>query len=205
VALVSLDPEAPPLAIGTRDGVVKRIAIEPLASKTTWSIIALRDGDAVVGAAHCPDDAELVFVTTSAQLLRFGAATVRPQGRSAGGMAGIRLGNDENVIFFGVIDSLQRDSVQVVTISGSTSWLAGTQAGNAKVCEFSEFPAKGRATGGVRAHRFLKGEDTLILAWVGSSPPRAVGTSGQPLDLPVQLGRRDGSGEALHNVVAALG
>ena len=35
---------------------------------------------------------------------------------------------------------------------------------------FSEYPAKGRATGGVRCHRFLKGEDTLVFAWAGPAP-----------------------------------
>ena len=32
---------------------------------------------------------------------------------------------------------------------------------------YQEYPAKGRATGGVRRHRFLKGEDGLVLAWAG--------------------------------------
>ena len=32
---------------------------------------------------------------------------------------------------------------------------------------YAEYPAKGRATGGVRCHRFLKGEDLLVLAWAG--------------------------------------
>ena len=47
-------------------------------------------------------------------------------------------------------------------------------AGRAKVSYLSEFPAKGRATGGVRAHTFLKGEDTLALAWAGPGPALAV-------------------------------
>ena len=41
------------------------------------------------------------------------------------------------------------------------------RAPRVKVTPFSEYPGKGRATGGVRAQRFLKGEDTLLVAWVG--------------------------------------
>ena len=58
----------------------------------------------------------------------------------------------------------------------------------------AEYPAKGRATGGVRCHRFLKGEDTLVLAWAGAAPARAAAASGAPVDLPEATGRRDGSG-----------
>ncbi len=56
-------------------------------------MIGLKDGDEVVGAVELrTGDEELCFVTTDAQLLHFGAAGVRPQGRSGGGMAGVKLG-----------------------------------------------------------------------------------------------------------------
>ena len=44
------------------------------------------------------------------------------------------------------------------------------RAGRVKVTPFAEYPAKGRGTGGVRCHRFLKGEDTLVFAWAGPGP-----------------------------------
>ena len=59
---------------------------------------------------------------------------------------------------------------------------------------FADYPAKGRATGGVRCHRFLKGEDTLVFAWAGAAPARAAASSGAPVELPAADGRRDGSG-----------
>ena len=62
-----------------------------------------------------------------------------------------------------------------------------------KITPFSAYPAKGRATGGVRAHRFLKGEHRLYLAWVGPRPIGATDT-GEPVDLPEPDNRRDGSG-----------
>ena len=69
-----------------------------------------------------------------------------------------------------------------------------TESGSVKVTPFSEYPGKGRATGGVRCHRFLKGEDTLVFAWAGPAPARAAAASGAPVDLPEADGRRDGSG-----------
>ena len=139
-------------------------------------MIALKDGDRVVGAVELADDeADLVFITSDAQLLRFAASSVRPQGRAAGGMAGIRLAGGARVIFFGAVD----DGVdaRVRHRVGASAALPGTVAGTAKVTPYAEYPAKGRGTGGVRCHRFLRGEDILLYAFAGPAPlgprPRA--------------------------------
>ena len=75
----------------------------------------------------------------------------------------------------------------------------------AKLSDFAEYPAKGRATGGVRSHRFLKGEDTVSVAWVGPLPARAVGPDGAPRSLPESGSRRDASGTMLDAVVGSIG
>ena len=82
----------------------------------------------------------------------------------------------------------------LVSVSGASSALPGTEAGSVKVTPFAEYPAKGRATGGVRCHRFLKGEDELVFAWAGAAPALAAADSGAPVDLPEPVNRRDGSG-----------
>ena len=191
LALCSLATDGPGLALGTRQGVVKRVNPEVL-GRDEWDVVALKDGDEVVGAVELATGEEtLCFVTSDAQLLHFGAGTVRPQGRSGGGIAGIKLGSGQHVVSFGALDP---ESSVVVTVSGSSTALPGTEPGAVKVTPFSEYPAKGRATGGVRCHRFLKGEDTLVFAWAGQAPARASAASGAPVDLPEATGRRDGSG-----------
>ena len=84
-------------------------------------------------------------------------------------MAGIKLAAGDSVVWFGALDPA--DAV-VVTASGAGTALPGTDAGSVKVTPFAEYPGKGRATGGVRCHRFLKGEDVLVFAWAGAAPPR---------------------------------
>lgn len=191
------------LALGTAQGVVKRVAASELpAGKQDVEIIALKPGDSVVGAGLAPNGSELVFVASDAQLLRFDADAVRPQGRSAGGMAGIRLSAGADAVFFAPV--LPDEQTVVVTVAGSTQSIAGTDPGSAKVSAFTEFPAKGRATGGVRAQRFLRGEDALVLAWVGVEP-RALGSDGSVRRLPAAGAKRDASGQALDAVVSAVG
>ena len=192
LALTRLGDSGAGLALGTRPGVVKRVKPEQL-SRDSWDIISLDDGDVVVGAVElATGDEELVFVTSDAQLLHFSASVVRPQGRAGGGVAGIKLSPGARAVSFGAVRDIE--SAHVVTIAGSGDALPGTQNGAVKVSPMAIYPAKGRATGGVRCQRLLKGEDGLLLAWVGDGRPMACATSGSPVDLPEPTDRRDGSG-----------
>jgi DNA gyrase subunit A len=203
-ALVALDGDRA-IALGTRQGIVKRLTPNDWANKPDFEIIALKSGDEVIGAVQGAEDDELVFVTSDAQLLRFPAATVRPQGRTAGGMAGIKLSPDARVVHFTSLPAAEAEDAVVATIAASSQTLPGTDPGSAKVSAFTEYPAKGRATGGVRSHRFLKGEDILALAWVGGAPARALGAEGSPRVLPEAGARRDASGTMLDAVIGSIG
>ena len=105
LALVNLHGRGCGRCTGHRvSGIVKRVLPEYPANRDEFELITLKDDDQVVGAAQLSgDDAELVFITTDAQLLRFPAAAVRPQGRPAGGMAGIRLDAGASVVWFGAL------------------------------------------------------------------------------------------------------
>ncbi|MEV7606678.1 DNA topoisomerase IV subunit A [Paenarthrobacter sp. NPDC089322] len=202
VAFVPLDVV---LAIGTVQGIVKRVQPDYPLNRGDWEIITLKEKDSVLAVEPAQeDDVELVFVTRQAQLLRFSASNVRPQGRTAGGMAGIKLAAGDEVIHFGAVRADDPAAV-VVTIAGTNGALPGTAPGTAKVTAFEEYPAKGRATGGVRVHRFLKGEDTLLLAWAGHGPAKASSAAGVARALPHEHGRRDGSGVPLSQPVEAIG
>jgi DNA gyrase subunit A len=206
VALASADTPEAGIALGTASGVVKRVLPDYPQNRDEFEIITLKDQDRVVGAVQlASEDQDLVFISSDAQLLHFPASAVRPQGRSAGGMAGIRLTGGASVVWFGAVDPATPSGAVVVTVAGSDGALPGTGAGSVKVSQYTEFPAKGRATGGVRCHRFLKGEDALVLAWAGAAPALGATEAGVPVDLPGELGRRDGSGVPLLQPLAALG
>jgi DNA gyrase subunit A len=202
--LTSLSPDSPGLALGTAQGVVKRVTpADYPGNRDDWEIISLKDGDQLVGAAELrTGDEDLVFISSDAQLLHFPASSVRPQGRSAAGMAGIKLAAGSRAIFFAAVDPLA--SNLVVTSSGSSGALPGTEPGSLKVTPYDEYPAKGRATSGVRCHRFLRGEDILVLGWAGGAPAKAAAANGVALELPEPTGKRDGSGVPASTPIGAI-
>jgi len=215
--LCPVDGNGGGLALGTAEGVVKRVLPEYPQNRDEFELISLRPGDRVVGAVQLSGESdELVFMTSDAQLLRFPASSVRPQGRAAGGMAGVRLSSGASVVWFGAVsaDAASGNPVGppgtyspavVITVAGSSGALPGAAGLSVKVTPLHEFPGKGRATGGVRCHRFLKGEDALVLAWAGPAPAVGATDSGSPVILPDPVGKRDGSGIALRRQLAVIG
>lgn len=209
----------PPLAIGTRHGVIKRWNRESPTTMDSWSVIDLKDGDTVVFAAPAADEDRLVFISSDSSLLTYEAGNVRPQGRTAGGMAGIKLADGCQVVTFNVIPAgkvawtyeegenglFSASGAVVLTVAGDADALPGTENGSAKVTPLEMYPTKGRATGGVRSQRFLKGQNTLIFAWVGLYPLHASTEGGNPVELPKPDMRRDGSGTELAAPIAFAG
>ena len=204
LCVTSLNPESPGVALGTEQGVVKRVVPEYPANKDTMEVITLKDGDRVVGAVELRTGREdLVFITSDAQLLKYSAELVRPQGRPAGGMAGIKLDDGATVLSFAAVDP-DKDAV-VVSVAGSGDTLPGVMLSTIKVTPYRLYPSKGRATGGVRCQRFLKGEDRLVFAWAGEYPARPVDDEGRALELPALDDRRDGSGAPLAKTISVIG
>jgi DNA gyrase subunit A len=203
VCLTTLDESSPGLALGTEQGVVKRVVPDYPSNKDELEVITLKEGDRIVGAIELrTGEEDLVFITDDAQLLRYQASQVRPQGRPAGGMTGIKLTEGAKVISFTAVDPAV-DAV-VFTVAGSRGTLDDSVQTTAKLTPFDQYPRKGRATGGVRCQRFLKGEDCLSLAWAGAVPARAAQKNGTPADLPEMDPRRDGSGVSLAKTVSVV-
>ncbi|MFE4692591.1 DNA topoisomerase (ATP-hydrolyzing) subunit A [Streptomyces sp. NPDC056749] len=202
ICLTTLDEEALGLAIGTLQGVVKRVVPDYPANKDELEVISLKDGDRIVGATQLrTGEEDLVFITSDAQLLRYPAASVRPQGRAAGGMAGVKLMEGATVLSFTAVDP--SEDAAVFTVAGSHGTLDDSER-TWKLTPFDQYPRKGRATGGVRCQRFLKGEDVLVFAWAGRVPALAAQKNGAPAQLPAPDPRRDGSGTSMTSQVAVI-
>lgn len=172
------------IAMGTRKGVVKIAAPQWPVRSDDFSVIGL-DADDEILAARWVDDvksADMVFVSSDSSLLTFSAEKVRPQGLSGAGMAGIKLAPEQSAIAYSVVFADEKAKTMVTTYTGQTI----------KTSAFGEFPAKGRATGGVRSHKFLRGESSLRLAAV-SVGGLLYASDGKEVPLP-KPSKRDASG-----------
>ncbi len=189
------------LALATAQGTVKRVQAD-YPAKEQFELISLKEGDQVVSAVLANEAKEYVIVTSDTQVLRFAADSVRAQGRAASGIAGINLSDGAKVIAFGAVT--KPEEAFVVTAANSSGALAGTDAGSIKLSRLDEFPAKGRATGGVRGQKLLRSEDQLYFAAVATMAPAASASDGKPLELP-EPAKRDASGSAAPAAIAGVG
>ena len=85
VSVVAMTADGPGFVLGTRGGIVKRVAPDYPPNRDDFEVITLKDDDRVVGAGQLlTGEEDLAFITSEAPLLRFSASTMRSQGRPAG-------------------------------------------------------------------------------------------------------------------------
>lgn len=173
------------IALGTRNGTVKIAAPQWPVRSDDFSVMSLDAGDEILSARWVDDvDAyDVVFVAEDASLLTFPANKVRPQGLSGGGMAGIKLAAGMKVSSFNVVSAAEKMTALVVTHTGTSI----------KATPLNAFSSKGRATSGMRAHKFLKGETALVASSVADKGV-LFAKDGTVVPIPKVDARRDGSG-----------
>jgi DNA gyrase subunit A len=211
VGLSTLDEGFAGVALATSAGMVKRLLPADVGVgarggvKPGVQVIKFRDDDdALVGVVDVPGaadgttDAELVLVSAQAQLLRFRADAVRPQGRTGGGVSGIKFKDGDGhaqVIAVAVAAAGSDADMDLVT---------RTDSGLVKVTALSEYPAKGRAGQGVRCHKLLAQDTHLAGATLVAGVPAAM-FEGAPEPLEDHRGKRDGAGTDLGGEPEAVG
>ncbi len=124
--------------MATRRGRVKRIPLSEFASVRPSGLIAinLAEGDELRWVRLTDGDCETIMVTEQGQALRFSEKQVRPTGRTAAGVIGIRLKGDDRVT-----------SMEIVEEGGDL--LVVTTQGYGKRTPLSQYSAKSRATLGI--------------------------------------------------------
>jgi DNA gyrase subunit A len=106
------------LLMATRRGIVKKTALEEFDTKRKTGLLAIRldPDDDLVSVKRTTGNQEMIIVTAQGLALRFSEEDVRPMGRSARGVIGIRLGDGDTVIGMDVVRE-DRDLL-VVTENG---------------------------------------------------------------------------------------
>ena len=136
------------LVLATRNGVIKKSRLTDYDSSRSTGLVAitLRDEDDVVSAQLVDDEDDLLLVSKMGYSVRCHAddATLRPMGRTAGGVIGIRFKTDDDYLL----------KMEVATTNSFV--VTVTEGGWAKRTSIEEWNAKGRGTQGVRAMRLVE-------------------------------------------------
>ena len=155
--VVSNFDQAEYITLLTRQGRIKRASLEEFSSVRPSGIIAMNlgPGDELAWARLTNGDQEFVVVTIGGRALRFSENTVRPMGRAAAGVLGIRLGEGDAVAAFDVVEP-------------GGDLLVLTQHGWGKRTALEEFSIHGRNVQGVWAldHHRLEQTGPVVAARV---------------------------------------
>jgi DNA gyrase subunit A len=136
----------------TRMGTVKKTPLTEFAFQLHKGKIAIKldDGDALVNVELTNGDSDILLFASNGKVNRFDENTVRSMGRTAGGVRGMRLAQDEHVVSL------------IVAAEGDI--LTATERGYGKRTELSEFPKKGRGTQGVIGIQCSERNGALVAA-----------------------------------------
>jgi DNA gyrase subunit A len=124
--------------LATKLGTVKKTPLSAFARQRTNGIIAveLRDDDRLIGAGITNGQQDIMLFASSGKAIRFSEQDVRPMGRTAAGVRGLRLGGPQ-------------DEVIALSIIGAGPIVTATENGYGKLTPLEEHPVQGRGGQGV--------------------------------------------------------
>jgi DNA gyrase subunit A len=146
------------LLIATKRGMVKKTAFREYDSSRREGIIALnlKPGDEVVRVRPTSGTDDVLLLSRKGKAIRFSEKHVRPMGRTATGVIGIKLDDDDEVVSCDVVADSAREL------------LIATEFGYGKRTRLSQFPRKGRGGKGVIAAKLTKARGPIVGACVVS-------------------------------------
>jgi DNA gyrase subunit A len=126
--------------MATSSGTVKKTRLTDFSRPRANGIIAvdLREDDKLVGVSITDGSQDVILFTSAGKAMRFNESAVRPMGRTACGVRGVRLGEGQKVI-------------SLIIAEQGRAVLNVTENGFGKRTELDQFPAKGRGGMGVIA------------------------------------------------------
>ena len=155
--------------MATRLGTVKKTPLDAFSRPRSTGIIALdlHAGDQLMGAVLTGGEEDLILVASSGRAIRFAESDVRPMGRTAAGVRGIRLAGEQEVI------ALLRAADGEILIASEHGYGKRTPA--------EQFPRQGRGGQGVIGIRtsernglavgalsVVEGDDLMLISAAGT-------------------------------------
>lgn len=168
------------LAIGTKNGTVKISKTDFPVSFDEFPVISLDNGDKIVNCIWLDKDNKdtfFTFISSDSSILTFDASTIRVAGSKAGGVRGMKVKPDAEIISFNWIQNLSN----AIVLSQTEKSL--------KMTPLSEVSPKGKGGQGMILQKLNKGENKLINSWAGINPILTVKGEKKIVQLPIMSKR----------------
>ena len=170
------------LLMATEKGIIKKRLLKEYDNIRKGGIIALKlmKNDKLIGAALCDKNDEIILATNKGQSIRFSEKDARAIGRSASGVIGIKLSNNDNVISLIVIKTKEeKTKKQIFVIS---------ENGFGKRTNLKEYRKQKRGGHGIKTMKITAKTGSLIKSCLvdGEESLIAVSQKGQILKAPLK-------------------
>ncbi len=162
-AVIPMGPKKRPkikfLAMVTRKGLVKKVKIEDFAKVRRSGLVALKlkKDDTLEWVRHTSGKDEIIIITAKGQAIRFKETDIRPMGRAARGVRGIRLKRDDQVVGMAVIGKEVDTKLNLLVVS---------ENGYGKQTELKHYRRQKRGGSGIKTAKVTKKTGDIATAKV---------------------------------------
>lgn len=164
------------LAMGTRFGEVK-ISKCDFPNKDEFPVFTLQPDDEIIGArwlGKSITNSYFIFGAKDSNALVFPATSIRASGSKSGGVRGMKLKDDNEAIYFDLIENIKDNKAGILTKTNESI----------KFTPISQIPTKNKAGMGVATHLFRKGESTLVDFGFSNDPVATLEGTNDKVNLP---------------------
>jgi DNA gyrase subunit A len=174
------------LVMITRNGTMKKVDITDFAHVRRSGLIAikLKEGDSLRWVKPSGGKDDIVLVSKLGQAIRFQESGVRAMGRSAAGVRGIRLKEDDRVVGMGILDPEQEKETTLLVVMAN---------GYGKQSPIKEYKVQSRGGSGIKTANVTKKTGEIVGATIldnevkeTKSDLMAISTKGQTIRLPLK-------------------
>jgi len=171
------------LAIATKDGIIKKTALEEFENVRRSGLIAitLKKGDALRKVSKTTGEDEIILVTKKGQSIRFKEKEIRSMGRSAAGVKGIRLKKGDEVVG---MDVIKAQSSKLKAQSSKEYLLVVTENGYGKRTDLKEYRLQGRGGTGIKTAKVTPKTGNLVASKALTTRVLAKGENEAKASLP---------------------
>lgn len=160
VLTFSKKDEAKFLVMATKKGLIKKVAREEFAKVRRSGMIAIgiKDGDELKWVETTAGDDQIMLSTENGQAIRFNEKDVRPMGRTAAGVTGMRVKKDDNIISMDVI----RKNLDVKT----QEVLVITEFGLGKKTPLADYKIQKRSGSGIKTVKITPKTGKIVAMYI---------------------------------------